>query len=267
MSKKINLFVIDPQVDFCDPSGALYVNGAEHDMDRLANMVNRLQHKIDDIHITLDSHHLIHIAHPIFWRNSKGEQPKPFTMISAKDVENGVWTTKHPSHYKKALDYLKALEATQRYVHVIWNPHCLIASPGHSVMPNLFAAVKQWEEQEFGVVDYVTKGSNVFTEHFSVLRAEVPEPNDPSTQINTTLVQILEEADEIVCAGEALSHCLATSITDLANNFGNADCVKKLVLLTDATSPVTSFEKYGEDFIKNMTARGMRLSTTVDYLK
>ena len=36
MSKRIELLVIDPQVDFCDPArGALYVPGAEHDMARL----------------------------------------------------------------------------------------------------------------------------------------------------------------------------------------------------------------------------------------
>ena len=33
MSKRIELLIIDPQNDFCDPSGALYVGGAENDMD------------------------------------------------------------------------------------------------------------------------------------------------------------------------------------------------------------------------------------------
>jgi nicotinamidase-related amidase len=31
---KSHLLVIDPQVDFCDPSGSLYVPGAEDDMGR-----------------------------------------------------------------------------------------------------------------------------------------------------------------------------------------------------------------------------------------
>ena len=42
MSKRIELLVIDPQVDFCDPKGALYVPGAEHDMKRLSAMIRRL---------------------------------------------------------------------------------------------------------------------------------------------------------------------------------------------------------------------------------
>ena len=55
MSKRVELLIIDPQIDFCDPArGALYVPGAEHDMRRLAQMVVRLKDKIDDIHVTLD---------------------------------------------------------------------------------------------------------------------------------------------------------------------------------------------------------------------
>src|SRR5262249_23931083 len=93
MSKRIELLVIDPQVDFCDPRrGALYVPGAEHDMARLATMVRRLKDKLDDIHVTLDSHHFIDIAHQIFWRDSSGRRPAFFTRISRTDVEDGVWT-------------------------------------------------------------------------------------------------------------------------------------------------------------------------------
>ena len=71
MSKRIELLIIDPQVDFCDPNrGALYVPGAEQDMKRLAKMIGRLRDKLADVHVTLDSHHFIHIAHPIFWRDT-----------------------------------------------------------------------------------------------------------------------------------------------------------------------------------------------------
>src|SRR5678816_2250300 len=81
MSKRIELLVIDPQVDFCDPKrGALYVPGAEEDMKRLAKMITRLKDKLDDVHVTLDSHHFIHIAHPIFWRDSHGKHLAVFTL-------------------------------------------------------------------------------------------------------------------------------------------------------------------------------------------
>ncbi|HVI41829.1 MAG TPA: hypothetical protein VM577_14345 [Anaerovoracaceae bacterium] len=266
-SKKIHMLIIDPQNDFADSKGSLFVPGADQDMVRLTALLNRIRGKIDDIHVTLDSHHVVHIANPIFWRNSNGDQPKPFTIITAKDVESGTWTTKIPGHYKKALDYLRALEAGGRYPHVIWPPHCLIGSWGTAINPPMFDALRAWEEQEFGVVDMVTKGSNVWTEHFSGVKAEVPEANDPSTQINTGLIRTLEEADEIVVSGIAGSHCVANTGRDVANNFTDPKYIRKMVLLQDTISPVPGFEKFQDDFIKEMTARGMQLSTSESYLK
>ena len=267
MTTKVELLIIDPQVDFCDPiNGALYVPGAEHDMRRLATMIKRLHNKIDDIHVTLDSHHLIHIAHPIFWKDSHGKHPAVFTGISRADVENGVWTCTVPSLYRKALDYVRKLEQNGRYGLTIWPPHCLIGSPGHNVFPTLFDALTAWE-QRFAFVDYVTKGSNILTEHYSAVQADVPDAADPSTQINTRLVQTLENADIIAVAGEARTHCLANTVRDIANNFGDDSFVSKLVLLTDASSDIPGFESHAQAFLKEMTGRGMQVSTTTDFLK
>ena len=266
MSKRIELLIIDPQVDFCDPKrGALYVPGAEHDMARLAKMVRRLKDKLDDIHVTLDSHHFIHIAHPIFWRDSRGEHPAPFTRITRTDVEDGVWTPTVPGLYRRALDYVCKLEQNGRYELTIWPPHCLIGSPGHTVYPELFAALTEWESR-FAFVDYVTKGSNILTEHYSAVQADVPDAADPSTQINTRLIQTLENADLIVIAGEARTHCLANTVRDIANNFGDDSYISKLVLLTDASSDIPGFETHAENFMNEMTSRGMQLSTTTEFL-
>jgi nicotinamidase/pyrazinamidase len=266
-TKKIHLVVIDPQHDFCDPSGALFVGGADDDMKvRLPAMVRRLKGVLDDIHITLDSHHLVHVAHPIFWRDTRGKHPHPFTIISAEDVKNGVWTTTIPSMHARGEAYVKSLADHGRYPLCIWPPHCEIGSMGHTVVPELWNAVREWEAETFAAVDYVTKGSNVYTEHYSALMADVPDPADPSTQINAELIRTLMTADEIVIAGEALSHCLANTVTDLADNFGDDDHIKKLVLLTDASSSVTGFEAMGTEFIDRMTKRGMRLSTTTEYM-
>ena len=266
MNKRIELLVIDPQVDFCDPArGALYVPGAEHDMSRLAAMVRRLKDKLDDIHVTLDSHHLIHIAHPIFWKDSRGEHPPVFTKITLANVEQGVWTPTAPGMYRRALDYVRKLQQNARYDLTIWPPHCLIGSPGHNVTPELFAALAEWEAR-FAFVDYVTKGSNILTEHYSGVQADVPDAADPSTQINTRLIQTLENADMVAIAGEARTHCLANTVRDIANNFGDDQFIGKLVLLTDASSDIPGFESHAQRFMSEMTARGMQLSTTTEFL-
>ncbi len=262
---QVELLIIDPQVDFCDPAGALFVTGADADMGRLARMVQRLAPKLDDIHVTLDSHHFVDVAHPIFWKDSAGQHPAPFTIISASDVEAGRWTTTQPGMYRRALAYVQTLAKNGRYPLCIWPPHCLIGSPGHAVVPELFAALLDWERR-FALVDYVTKGSNIWTEHYSAVQADVPDPTDPGTQINTALIQTLLKADLIAVAGEAGSHCLSNTVRDVANNFGDDRFVSKITLLTDATSPVTGFEPFQTDFIREMTARGMKLSTTTDFL-
>ena len=266
MAKKVHLVIIDPQVDFCSPQGALYVKGAESDIQRLARMVSRLSTKLDDIHVTLDSHRLIDVAHPIFWKDSAGRTPDPFTIITTRDVESGRWTPVLPSMYRRMLDYVKTLEANGRYPLCIWPPHCLIGSPGHCVMPELQQALLCWEQQRFAMVDYVTKGSNPWTEHYSAIVADVPDPSDPGTQINTRFIQTLLDADIVAIAGEAGSHCLANTVRDVANNFGDDSYVRRLVLLEDATSPVPGFEAFQTDFVKEMKARGMQISTTRDFL-
>ncbi|HZJ44684.1 MAG TPA: hypothetical protein VFD63_12995 [Pyrinomonadaceae bacterium] len=266
MNKRTELLIIDPQVDFCDPKqGALYVPGAEEDMKRLATMIRRLKPKLDDIHVTLDSHHLIHIAHPIFWRDTNGQNPAVFTRISRSDVEDGVWTPTVPGLYRRALEYVCNLEKNGRYELTIWPPHCLIGSPGHTVFPELFYALTEWETR-FAFVDYVTKGSNVLTEHYSAVQADVPDAADVSTQINTRLIQTLENADQILIAGEARTHCLANTVRDIANNFGDDSFVSKLVLLTDASSDIPGFEGHAQNFMNEMVGRGMQLSTTTEYL-
>ena len=86
-------FFIDPQNDFCYPGydvfanemgipslsnassymskelyneGSLYVPGAFQDMKRLEEMIRRIGDKLYDIHVTLDTHHHLDIAHPSF---------------------------------------------------------------------------------------------------------------------------------------------------------------------------------------------------------
>jgi nicotinamidase-related amidase len=75
----------------------------------------------------------------------------------------------------------------------------------------------------------------------------------------------LEEKDIILLAGEALSHCLANTVRDIADGFNDPKSVEKFVLLEDCTSSVPGFEQLGQDFISDMTGRGMKLAKAADY--
>jgi nicotinamidase/pyrazinamidase len=246
---KIHLLCIDPQRDFAEKQGALFVYGGDEAMHNVTNFIKRTKSKLDDIHVTLDSHHYVHIANPIWWKNSNGDHPSPFTIITYKDVESGKWMATQPGFQKWCLEYTASLEKNNRYPLCVWPVHCTIGSAGTMVVPELFSALQEWEE-EFAVVNYVSKGSNIKTEHYSAVKADVPDPKDPSTQINTSLIDTLLEADLIACVGLAGSHCLANTVRDIANAFGDDKYIQKLVLLTDGTAPVQGFEKLQDDFIR-----------------
>lgn len=82
--------------------------------------------------------------------------------------------------------------------------------------------------------------------------------------LNNDFLDVLEEADKIIVTGEALSHCVASTVRD-AVDF-RSDIAKKLVLLEDTSSNVPGFEKLGIDFVEDMKKLGMEVSTSVDYL-
>lgn len=262
---KADLLIIDPQKDFCDPSGSLYVQGANEDCDRLAIMIDRISKKINDIHITLDSHNYFDIAHPVYWIDSTGKHPNPFTIITVNDVEKGIWRPINPNMKDWSLHYVKQLANNGRYPLCIWPPHCLIGSDGYSIHPVVYNALARWEQNNTASVDKVTKGSNYKTEHYSAVQADVPDPDDPSTQLNIRLIETLQKVDVIGISGQALSHCVANTIRDIANNFGEEN-IKKFVLLEDTCSNVSGFENLGSDFVKELSARGMQVMKSTDFL-
>lgn len=270
---KIHLLVIDPQNDFVDIDGAsLPVAGAKDDMGRLAKMVGRVGHKFEDIHVTMDSHRLLDISHPAWWVDKDKNHPSPFTIISADDVANKIWMPRNPNFYARCLSYVQELALKGNYMLCIWPPHCLIGTWGHNVYAELNDALQRWSGKEFAMVDYVTKGSNPWTEHYGALEAEVPDPQDPGTQLNTRFLDMLANADIVAIAGQALSHCVKATVTQIANNIGQ-EHIKKFQILTDCSSPVGAvpngpdFPAIAKAWLGDMQKLGMTLVTSDEFLK
>jgi nicotinamidase-related amidase len=288
-SLKVDLVVIDPQNDFMDilakpgdpvglqlPDGTQFrstlpVPGALADMERVAGLIKRVGPKLNDIHVTLDSHRVVDVAHPGFWRGADGKPPAPFTMISNADIKSGMWAPRNQAFRQRMLDYTAALEAAGKFVLMIWPEHCLIGSWGHNIVDVLQAELAEWERTHFATVDFVTKGVNTFTEHYGALMAEVPDPADPSTQLNGQFLRVLQEADIIGIAGEASSHCVATTIRQIVDNIGDQH-LPKLHILTDCMSPVPQspgspdFPAIAAQFLQDMKARGLVLTTSAEFL-
>ena len=262
MQQTTQLLVIDPQNDFCDlpvregQKPALPVAGAHADMQRLARWIDRQSAHLDNITITLDSHQAYDIAHPTFWQERGGAAVPPFTTISSTQVYAGDYAPRNPAAMARALAYLDALEAQGRYQLMVWPLHCEIGSWGHGVHADVLAAARRWQEQHQRAVHHVFKGMNPWTEHYSAVRAEVPDPLDVDTGTNQALLARLHESTRLVIAGEASSHCVRATTEHIVEHWTSD--FSRIVLLTDCMSPVASFETEQDAFFARMRKLGVR---------
>lgn len=280
MKASAQLLVIDPQNDFCDVpaewcpvdpltgaamSPALPVPGAHADMQRTAALIRAAGPALDDITITLDSHHRVDIAHPTFWRRADGAAVAPFTPITAAQVRAGEFQPRDPAALPRALAYLDQLERRGRYTLMVWPVHCEIGTWGHGVHAAVRAAYADWEEARVRNVRKVTKGEAPWTEHYSAIQAEVPDAADEHTQINAALLAQLARADLLLVAGEAGSHCVRATTEHLVDTLPGGR-PERAVLLTDCMSPVTGFEAQQAAFLDEMRARGVRTMSSIEAL-
>lgn len=254
-TSQAHLFIIDPQNDFCDlPGAALPVAGAQADLERLARFIRAAGPALARISLTLDTHQPLDIAHPGCWQQADGSPVAPFTQIHAADLAEGRYRPVAPLSPERARAYLEALEAGGRYTHMIWPVHCVAGSWGQQINAPLAAALADWQQQTGHTPFEVIKGTHPWTEHYSAIQAEVPDPAAPETLPNTALLARFAGSGPILVAGEASSHCVKASIEHLAAHLGAE--ARRLVLLTDCMSPVAGFEAAAADFIHHMQSLG-----------
>lgn len=248
--------IIDTQVDFCHPAGALFVPGAEQDVERMARLIRQHADRIDHIVVTLDTHHLIDIAQPLFWQDADGNHPPAFTRISAQDVDSGRWIPRFAAD--KARQYVHALEADGQFEHFIWPEHCLIGSQGAALHETLMDALNGWSRQRERDYAAIQKGLHPLSEHFGIFRAQVPDPAVPETQLNTALIADLARFDAVYLMGEAKSHCVANSLKQILD-FAPA-LVPKVIVVTDCTSDVTGLGHLADPIYAEARARKVRFT-------
>jgi len=258
------LLIIDPQNDFVDPYGSLSVKGAHQDAERLVQLIDQLGSQINSISLSLDSHQRYDISHPLWFFNEHGDQPAPFTIITEADLLEKRWFTR-PEVEARTQNYLRILAKQGRYPHVIWPEHCVYGSVGHAIYPIIQEALHNWSARPTRI-DYIHKGHNPFTEHFSAVEAEVIDPNDPNTQLNRPLINRLSKSDQVWVAGWARSHCVGNTLKDLFK-WGGKSLAQKTVIITDTMSDVQGFESQGEAVIKESLDLGARLADVDQLIK
>lgn len=250
-----NVFlIIDTQFDFCHPDGALFVPGADEDVARMAGLIHRFADRIDHIVVTLDTHHVLDIAHPAFWSDPAGRHPAPFTRITAAQVEAGEWLPRFSAD--KARQYVRDLERDGQFDHFIWPEHCLIGAKGAALHDTLLEALRHWTHRRDRNYQAVVKGLHPLSEHFGIFRAQVPDPDVPESQLNTGLLADLNQYDAIYLMGEAKSHCVANSLKQLLT-FA-PELLPKLLIVTDCMSDVSGLGHLAEPIYAEARRQGVR---------
>jgi nicotinamidase-related amidase len=255
-SFRLCLLAVDIQNTFCIPEFELFVagrsgTGAVEDNRRLCEFVYRYLGTITQVFPSLDTHQAMQVFHAIWLVDEQGNQPDPYTLVSAEDIEAGRWRMNTAVAEALGIDvdyaerhlahYTRRLAEGGKYDLTIWPYHAMLGGIGHALVSAVEEAVFFHGVARHSQPDFQVKGDNPLTEHYSMLGPEVTEGPDGDRlgQKNTELIEKLLRFDAVVVAGQAKSHCMAWTIDDLLENEDIRErLAERTYLLEDCTSPV-----------------------------
>jgi len=252
------LLLVDEQRDFCLPQGALYVGGrsgrgAIEDTDRVVRFIYRNLANLTEIASSLDSHVPQQIFFSSFWVDGSGKQLDSYREVLVSEIEAGEakpnpalagWFGDGTTAWleRQALDYCRRLEDAGRYRLYLWPPHCFLGSEGHGFVGAIQEARLFFSYARKAETPILIKGTNALTEYYSVLSPEVLVRHDGKEldQRNDKLIDWLLEADAVIVAGQAASHCVRSTVDDLVDQMKKRGVpTGRLHLLADCMSAVT----------------------------
>jgi len=251
------LMLIDVQNTFCIPGFELYVGGrsgqgAVEDNARLCEFIYHNLGNITHITATMDTHMTMQVFHPIFFVAEDGNHPAPYTDIHASDLHTGKWTFNPalspqfgiaPDYGQEMMiHYAEELDKRGKYALTIWPYHAMLGGIGHALVSSVEEAIFFHSVARLAQPDIVIKGDTPFTENYSVIGPEVL--TGPMSEMLGThdprFIEKLQQFDRLIIAGQAKSHCVAWTVSDLLEDINAVDpeLAKKVYLLEDCSSPV-----------------------------
>ena len=251
------LMLVDVQNTFCIPEFELYVggksgHGAVDDNTRLCEFIYRNLGQITHITATMDTHRAMQIFHAVFFVDKEGNHPAPYTDIQASEIRDGKWQFNPAlaSHFEIApeygqqmmIHYAEELEKKGKYALTIWPYHAMLGGIGHALVSSVEEALFFHSFARTTQYEITVKGDKPFTENYSVIGPEVltgPMGETLGTH-NQEFIENLQQFDKLIIAGQAKSHCVAWTISDLLDDIKLIDpeLAKKVYLLDDCSSPV-----------------------------
>lgn len=256
-SSRTWLMLIDVQNTFCIPDFELYVGGrsgrgAVDDNIRLCEFMYRHLGSISHITAAMDTHRTMQVFHAIFFVDQDGNHPVPYTDIHVSELRDGKWKFNPaladdfniaPEYGQQmVIHYAEELQKSGKYALTIWPYHAMLGSVGHALVSSVAEALFFHSVARSAQTEILLKGETPFTENYSIIGPEVLRgPMDELLGIHDqSFIQQLQEVDRLVIAGQAKSHCVAWTISDLLEDIALTDLelAQKVYLLEDCTSPV-----------------------------
>jgi nicotinamidase-related amidase len=254
---RICLLAVDVQNTFCVPDFELFVAGrsgraAVDDTRHLCEFLYRNLGTITQVFPSLDTHRAMQVFHAIWLVDEQGRRPPPYELVSAEEVAAGRWHVDEavaaalgidPDYAERHLaHYTRTLAEGGKYELTIWPYHALLGGIGHALVSAFEEAVFFHGVARQSGAEFLVKGEEPLTEHYSMLGPEVTEGPDGDVlgAKNRELIAALLEFDAVVVAGQAKSHCLAWTIDDLLedDDVQERRLAERTYLLEDCSSPV-----------------------------
>lgn len=268
---RVELVLIDVQNTFCLPDFALFVGGrsgtgAVDDNRRLSRFIYQNLDRITGITATMDTHYPLQIFHPLFWVDRAGDHPPANTIISHQDVVEGTWQVNPRAAQDLGIErgtledhlrrYTAELEERDKFQLMIWPYHAQLGGIGHALVSGIEEAVFFHSVARHTKGDYHLKGDHPLTEAYSAVGPEVKQgpQGEGLGERSDFLIQKVQRSDAVLIAGQAQSHCVAWTVSDLLEQIRAEDpkLVSRVFLMEDCTSPVVIPE--GVDFTSRAEA-------------
>jgi nicotinamidase-related amidase len=285
---RIWLLLVDVQNTFSIPGFELFVAGrsglgAVDDNVRLCQFIYRNLDRITNISATLDTHLPQQVFHAIFFVDQAGRHPAPYTNIEAEDLRSGKWVFNSalapgfgitPEYGQTMMiHYAEELGRRGKYTLTVWPYHGMLGGIGHALVSAVEEAVYFHSMARLTQPVFEVKGNRPFTEHYSVIGPEVTQ--GPKGEVlgthNARFIETLKEMDAVLIAGQAKSHCVAWTISDLLDDIRVADpsLAGKVYLLEDCTSPVVvpgaDFTDAADAAFERFAAEGMHRVKSTEF--
>ena len=244
------LLIIDPQNDFIN--GSLPVKNADDCMYKLSEFILDKADKIDDIVVTLDSHQPGHVSFKSSWITRTWENEPEISKITPEMIGNSV---KPRFSHLNAEDIKEYIERIPGKSLDLWPSHCVIGTEGHAIYGPLEGAMNIWSLRKSKSWEVLLKGNRFDREMYSAIICD-GEENFGLGHAPLINSPMLSEYDVIWIAGIAKDFCVAATVRDLINLYGE-DIKNKLVFLEECMPIIIdgneSLNVY-EDAVKNYGA-------------